>query len=291
VSLSSLQLDAFHAVARNLSFSRAAKELHVTQSALSQRVKKLEEELGQLLFVRGVGGLALTETGLRLLRYCQTRAALEAEVVAELAPAKSPSLVGTVRVAGYSSVMRSVILPAIAPVFRDHPKLNAAINVREMTQLESMLARAAADFVLLDHVLERDGVEHEKLGDEELVLVESTQHDERREVYLDHDPDDETTIRFLRRSRSHMGRIQRSFLDNIYGLIDGTVLGMGRAVLPRHLLSEDMPLRIVSGHKPIHVPVVLHYWKQPAYSRVHDAVVVALREGVARTLGEDKTSA
>ena len=288
MSLSSLQLDAFHAVARHLSFSRAAKELHVTQSALSQRVKKLEEELGQLLFVRGAGGLTLTETGLRLLRYCQTRAALEAEVVSELAPAKSPSLVGTVRIAGYSSIMRSIIFPAIAPVFRAHPKLNAAVNVREMTELESMLARAGADFVMLDHVLDRDGLEHHKLGEEELVLVESTKYDERREVYLDHDPDDETTIRFLRRSRAQLGRIQRSFLDNIDGLIDGAAHGMGRAVLPRHLLSGDLPLRIVPGHKPIHVPVVLHYWKQPSYSRVHEAVVEALREGVVRVLGAPK---
>jgi DNA-binding transcriptional LysR family regulator len=284
VSLSSLQLDAFHAVARHLSFSRAAKELHVTQSALSQRVKKLEEDLGQLLFVRGAGGLALTETGHRLLRYCQTRAALEAEVVSDLAPARSPSLVGTVRIAGYSSVMRSVVFPAVAPVFRAHPKLNADITITEMTELESMLARAGADFVMLDHVLDRDGVERLKLGDEELVLVESTQHDERRDVYLDHEPDDETTIRFLRRSRAQLGRIQRSFLDNIYGVIDGAVLGLGRAVLPRHLLSDALPLRIVPGHKVIHVPVILHYWKQPSYSRVHEAVVEALKDGVSRAL-------
>lgn len=286
MSLSALQLDAFHAVARHGSFSRAAKELHVTQSALSQRIKKLEEELGQLLFVRGAGGLTLTDAGTRLLRYCQTRAALEADVVAELAPSGSPSLVGTVRIAGYSSVVRSLVLPAIAPVFRAHPKLNCEIKVREMTELESMLARAAADYVLLDHVLEREGLEHVLLGEEELVLVESTRHQERAEVYLDHDPDDETTMRFLRRGRAQAARIQRSFLDNIYGLIEGVELGMGRAVIPRHLLQAGMQLKIVPGHKAIRTPVVLHHWKQPAYSRVHEAVLSSLKEGIVARLAK-----
>ena len=154
MSLSALQLDAFHAVARHGSFSRAAKELHVTQSALSQRIKKLEEELGQLLFLRGAGGLALTDAGTRLLRYCQTRAALEADIVAELVPGSSSTLAGLVRIAGYSSVMRSLVLPSIAPLFRAHPKLHAELRIREMVELESMLVRAAADFVLLDHVLD-----------------------------------------------------------------------------------------------------------------------------------------
>lgn len=287
MSLSALQLDAFHAVARHGSFSRAAKELHVTQSALSQRIKKLEEELGQLLFVRGAGGLTLTDAGTRLLRYCQTRSALEADVVAELAPSGSPSLVGTVRIAGYSSVVRSLVLPSIAPVFRAHPKLNCEIKVREMTELESMLTRAAADYVVLDHVLEREGLEHVHLGEEELVMVESSRHLERAEVYLDHDPDDETTMRFLRRGRAQAARIQRSFLDDIYGLIEGVELGMGRAVIPRHLLEgERLQLKIVPGHKAIRTPVVLHHWKQPAYSRVHEAVLSSLKEGISSRLSK-----
>ena len=44
MGLSSLHLDAFFAAAQSLNFSQAAKELHITQSALSQRIKALEEE-------------------------------------------------------------------------------------------------------------------------------------------------------------------------------------------------------------------------------------------------------
>lgn len=56
----------FEAAARRLSFTAAAQELCVTQGAVSQRVKALEDELGELLFHRRKGGLALTQAGERL---------------------------------------------------------------------------------------------------------------------------------------------------------------------------------------------------------------------------------
>lgn len=58
----------FLAAARHLSFTRAAVDLHVTQSALSRQVQSLESEIGQPLFVRETRELKLTEAGARLLR-------------------------------------------------------------------------------------------------------------------------------------------------------------------------------------------------------------------------------
>lgn len=58
---------AFEASARHLSFTRAGLELHVTQAAVSQQVKALEERLGAVLFKRLSSGLVLTDEGLALL--------------------------------------------------------------------------------------------------------------------------------------------------------------------------------------------------------------------------------
>ncbi len=60
-------LRAFEAAARNLSFSRAAEELHVTHSAISHQVRQLEASLGFALFHRGNRGVALTEAGQTLM--------------------------------------------------------------------------------------------------------------------------------------------------------------------------------------------------------------------------------
>lgn len=59
-------LRGFVAAARHLSFTRAAAELHLTQSAISRQVQTLEQALGVRLFVRGVRALALTPQGERL---------------------------------------------------------------------------------------------------------------------------------------------------------------------------------------------------------------------------------
>ncbi len=61
----------FDAAARHRSFTRAAEELHLTQSALSRQVKTLEEEVGSQLFERGRRGLALTAAGATLHRAVQ----------------------------------------------------------------------------------------------------------------------------------------------------------------------------------------------------------------------------
>src|SRR3954453_2646851 len=57
------QLEYFLAVADNLSFTRAARRLHVVQSGVSATIRALERELGAELFVRGRGGGRLTLAG------------------------------------------------------------------------------------------------------------------------------------------------------------------------------------------------------------------------------------
>lgn len=61
-------LSAFEAVARHMSFTRAAEELNVTQGAVSRQVRNLEEHLGVQLFERGPHGLELTKYGRQYIR-------------------------------------------------------------------------------------------------------------------------------------------------------------------------------------------------------------------------------
>ena len=63
------QLRVFAAVARHLSFGKAAEELHLTPPAVSMQIKELEEQVGLPLFDRGGRSVALTVTGEYLLVY------------------------------------------------------------------------------------------------------------------------------------------------------------------------------------------------------------------------------
>ena len=79
MSLSSLYLEAFLAVARHRSFTKAAAALRLTQSALSQRIAALEADLETTLFVRAKKSIELTEIGFHLLRHSQIRESLDSE--------------------------------------------------------------------------------------------------------------------------------------------------------------------------------------------------------------------
>jgi DNA-binding transcriptional LysR family regulator len=284
MSLPSNQIDAFLAVSRTLSFSRAGEALHVTQSALSQRIGKLEEELQTSLFVRLPGGVKLTDAGARFLRFCQTRESLESEFLHEfLGGASDEKRGGIIRIAGYSSVMRSVILPALKPILLANPAVQLEFLVRETSEIPGILHRGEADYAVLDKELDRAGVEKVFLGEELLVLAENSRHKERHQMILDHDPDDSTSETFLGRA-GQVPSLKRCFMDDVYGILDGVEAGLGKAVVSRHLLGDYPGIRIAKGHKPLSVSVVLHFNTQPFYTKLHASVVKALQQNCAKLL-------
>ncbi|MET7453897.1 LysR family transcriptional regulator [Streptomyces sp. NPDC005574] len=83
------QLRAFREVAAELSFTRAAKNLHYAQSTVTTQIKNLEEAVGADLFDRSQRQLALTEAGLRLLPH--------AERIIEIAETARREVASTVR--------------------------------------------------------------------------------------------------------------------------------------------------------------------------------------------------
>jgi DNA-binding transcriptional LysR family regulator len=80
--LENFRLKVFRTVAEHLSLHKAAERLFLTQPAVTQQVKALEDKLGVRLFDRTPKGVSLTEQGSPLLRYVQKAATLAAEKLA-----------------------------------------------------------------------------------------------------------------------------------------------------------------------------------------------------------------
>ncbi len=283
MALSSSQLEAFLAVAQTRSFTKAADRLHVTQSALSQRILNLEAEIESGLFIRDRAGLKITEVGHELLRYCQAKEALEGEFIQQLKAATSADLAGVIRIAGFSSVMRSVVLPILTTLQADHPALRLEVSSRETNELPDLLKRGEVDFIVLDGTLEREDLKVIALGDELNVLVEKKNY-KGRDVYLDHDENDQVTARYLKLQQRKSVKIQRHYLDDVYGLIDGVRLGLGRSVLPKHLIRGFKDLRIIHPETVLRIPANLHFYQAAYYSKLHQAVVEALSREVPKLL-------
>ncbi len=134
--LSSDELEAFAHIARTGSFSRAAKLLHVTQSAVSQRIAHLEQTLETKLLLRDHHKISLTTAGEELLRYCQFHEQLEHDLLQKfVAKNHQKMLNGYIRIAAFSSVMQSAVMPALQPLLISQPNLqlearNAEVDVQ-----------------------------------------------------------------------------------------------------------------------------------------------------------------
>src|SRR5437868_1982217 len=121
MKISSLGLQTFTQTSLTLNVTQAAKDLGLTQSALSQRLSLLEEDLEVTLFIREPRGLKLTEAGQKLLRFATMNQKIEEELLFDL-KGHAQELAGTLRIGGYSSVLRSVLVPALVPFLRKNPK-------------------------------------------------------------------------------------------------------------------------------------------------------------------------
>ncbi len=270
MSLSSLYLDAFIGIARAQSFSGAAKTLNISQSALSQRIRNLEEDLGLSLFIRTSGGIQLTEQGQKLLRYCQTKDSLEEELLSDIKAQGQKGLSGHVRLGTYSSVYRSVIVPALGEFLSAHPDVSCEFHCTQVDELPALLQRSEVDFIVTDTKIDRSHLECETLGREQLVLIESRQKSQRGHYFLDNDRNDPVTEEFFRNKKL---KYNRSYFADCYGIIDAVERGLGRAIMPLHLIKENKKLRVSKGHKAKNINVYLQYHSQPFYSELHKLVI------------------
>ena len=276
--LSSIQIESFMTLARELNFSRAAQSLHITQPALTKRIQNLEATLGQALFVRLHGGLELTESGRILQRYGATLDHQEHELLADLVGgAEAQALGGFFRVASFSSALRSVIVPALGGLLRENPRLACQIFKTEVNELHDWLSDGKADFVVSLADCERMGVANVQIGVERNVLIESVRYKGRQDCYIDHEPRDNFTEKFfLSQTGATVPKMLRAYFDDIYGLIDAVSEGIGRAVVPVHLVKPEHEVRAVPGYRAFEVPVVLHFHQQPYYTRMQRAVIDTL---------------
>ena len=136
-----LALRAFEAVARHLSFIKAAHELSVTQSALSHQVQKLEQHLGKPLFIRRTRAIDLTGDGQRY--YAEIRPALDTIAAATRTQRTAPSTT-VLRIGLLASFATLWLAPRLADFLQRYPHIQVellpAIQLADVAAAEVDLA-------------------------------------------------------------------------------------------------------------------------------------------------------
>jgi LysR family transcriptional regulator, glycine cleavage system transcriptional activator len=140
---------AFEAAARNLSFTRAAEELFLTQSAVSRQIQTLEESLGVKLFERRPRALLLTEAGQTLYRVAQEVLERVQESTRKLRGAAEVRAVTVTTTAGLAALW---LIPRLARFTQAHPGVDVRISAgNELVHLDRAGVDVAIRYMQADH--------------------------------------------------------------------------------------------------------------------------------------------
>lgn len=169
----------FLAVAEQRSFTRAAASLHVSQPALSQQIRQLEERLGAELFDRGGRAVRLTDAGETYADYAR-RALLDLDAGARALHDVRDLSRGSLRL-GFTPPLASYLCgPLVEAFHRRHPRI--VLSVREMPQerIEALLADDALDVGIGFDESPAEDIETQALLTETLALVVGREHPHAR---------------------------------------------------------------------------------------------------------------
>lgn len=139
----------FYVVAKHKHMTRASEELHISQPAISQSIKKLENELGGTLFLRSNKGMELTEEGKMFYEYVKGALELINNAENEFTSYKDLSK-GEIKIGCSTTLTKLVLLDTIKEFHKDYPNINIEIKNGLTSDLIQDLKVGKLDFVIFN---------------------------------------------------------------------------------------------------------------------------------------------
>jgi DNA-binding transcriptional LysR family regulator len=180
------RLKVFRAVARHLSFRKAAEELYLSQPAVSLQIKTLEEEVGLRLFDRSGSHISLTPAGDTLLGYVERLEALAAEAEGSLAAFRG-QVQGRLAIGASLTIAQYVLPRLLGPFLQQNPHLEVAVTTHNTeVVIEDVVERRIA-VGLIEGPARRRDVTLEPVLEDELVVIAPPAHEwaEQREIEVE----------------------------------------------------------------------------------------------------------
>lgn len=263
--MENFRLKVFRAVAEALSFRKGAEMLHLSQPAVSQQIRALEEEVGTRLFDRAGGDrhnsqIALTEAGRLLLDYARRSAILLLEAERALA-ALNHEVTGELKL-GASTTVAQYFLPRILGAFlKQYPQVHISMISGNTEHIAEAVADEKVDLGIIEGPALRRDLKTECMTPDELVLIVSPLHEwAQRKTALA--APDLTTSPLLMRERGSGSRtvVERALrqaglrqrelnivmeLDSTEAIISGVEAGLGAGFVSRWAISKVLRLGAV----------------------------------------------
>jgi LysR family transcriptional regulator, flagellar master operon regulator len=154
------------------SFKEAASRLNLTQSAISARIKALEDVVGKQLLVRSKSGISLTNAGEHFYRHASTLVRVWRQAMLEMALADHH--VDQLSIGAQLSLWEGFLLRWVAWMQQAHADRAVTASVGGSLELMDRLSEGSLDLAVVYRAVQRPGLVIEHLFDEELALVTST---------------------------------------------------------------------------------------------------------------------
>ena len=225
-------------------FTRTAETLHMTQSGVSQHIRKLEEHLNQPLLIRQGKKFQLTNTGERLYQEGQKLILSLSDL--ETRVSQDPAYEGLVKIASPGSVGLK-LYPHFLQLQRRYPKLIIDYRFAPNTDVERSIAEHKVDMGIMTRLSTLQEVNLEPVAEDELLLVTPSDIDTpnwqqlTQLGFIDH-PDGAhhagqlLSVNFP--EFQHTGQFKGSGFSNQINLIlEPVSMGLGFTVLPRHAVE------------------------------------------------------
>lgn len=250
------QLKIFCAVAEEGSFTAAAERVHTVQSNVTMRVKELEDELGQQLFVRQKSGTTMTPAGETFLSYAQRILLLTDESRNALKDDATPS--GPLRL-GAMETTAAIRLPPILTEYRKrYPKVKLSLSTGTTMELLKSVETHRIDGAFVGGFHQNVLLSQEEVFMEELVVVSSSEYQSLKALTSGMS---QQTVLVFRAGCFYRWKLENWFyqlglvpnqileLGTLDGILSCVSAGMGITVLPRSAVERYADQASICAHQ------------------------------------------
>lgn len=278
------------AVAKERNFRRASEKCFVSQPALSLAIKKLEDDLGVLIFERSRTDVSPTPIGEQIISQA-IRALEEVALIREIAQQGNNQLSGALRL-GLIYSIGPYLLPEIIPILRQKaPEMPLDIEENLTVQLEAQLKNGVIDAAIVALPFDIPGIKTLPLYDEKYVVMIPIEHPwaKRKSVRAEELADENVLLLNSGHCYSHQvlqacpelsrkGQVlQGNSLETIRNMVSSS---LGITVLPSSAATERYinPLvKVIPFENPVPVRRVALAWRK-SYAR--EQAVLTLAEAI-----------
>ena len=271
MSLIHPQLAAFAAVIEEASFDGAAQRLSVTPSAISQRVKALEDRLGQVLIVRQLP-CRPTEAGEKLLRKVKPMLALEAEAYEDFELEQPNAVNRRLAIAVNDDSLETWVLPALATLNQEFGYLFDII-VDDQDHSLSLLRNGSAVGAVTSETKAIQGCDIHALGTMRYHAIASPEFKQRffaeglnlesltKAPMLVFSRKDELQNRFIQQVVGHDLYPPTHYIPTSTGFVEAAALDLGWCMVPECMIQQALADgKVILIHPSVTIDVPL-YWQ------------------------------